>query len=101
MGTCRVMNLLVIPGSSFENSSIKTYFKVEYISKMIAFSFKTSIGFVLWFCFLGHVGNCKSCEDGPLGVCAQSAASPLPFPGPGVFVLFCMEATFSPVGGLQ
>lgn len=41
MGTCRVMNLLVIPGSSFESSSINTYFKVEYTSKMIAFSFKT------------------------------------------------------------
>ncbi|XP_029084086.1 CMP-N-acetylneuraminate-beta-1,4-galactoside alpha-2,3-sialyltransferase isoform X3 [Monodon monoceros] len=49
----------------------------------------------------GHVGNRKSCEDGTLGICTQSAASPLPFSGTGIFVLFCVEATFIPVGGLQ
>lgn len=51
--------------------------------------------------FLGHVGNCESCEDGTLGICAQSAASPLPLPGPGIFVLFCLEATLTPMGRLQ
>lgn len=55
----------------------------------------------MFFIFLGHVRNHKSCEDGTLGICAQSAASPLPFSGTGIFVLFCMEATFTPVGGFQ
>lgn len=49
----------------------------------------------------GHVGNRKSCEDGTLGICAQSASSPLPFSGIGISVLFCVETTFFPVGGLQ
>lgn len=60
-----------------------------------------SFGFFFVFFSLGHVGNCKSCEDGTLGICTQSAASPLPFSGVGIFVLFCVEATFTPVGGLQ
>lgn len=49
----------------------------------------------------GHVGHGKSCEDGTLGICAQSAASPLPLPGPGIFVLFCLEAAPAPMGRLQ
>lgn len=48
-----------------------------------------------------HVGHCKSCEDGTPGICAQSAASPLPLPGPGIFVLFCLEAALAPMGRLQ
>uniref|UniRef100_A0A2K5WPF8 CMP-N-acetylneuraminate-beta-1,4-galactoside alpha-2,3-sialyltransferase n=1 Tax=Macaca fascicularis TaxID=9541 RepID=A0A2K5WPF8_MACFA len=47
----------------------------------------------------GHLRNRKSCEDGTLGICAQSAASPLPLSGTGIFVLFCVEATLTPVGG--
>lgn len=53
------------------------------------------------FLLLGHVGHGKSCEDGTLGICAQSAASPLPLPGPGIFVLFCLEAAPAPMGRLQ
>ncbi|XP_072863494.1 CMP-N-acetylneuraminate-beta-1,4-galactoside alpha-2,3-sialyltransferase isoform X18 [Chlorocebus sabaeus] len=48
---------------------------------------------------MGHLRNRKSCEDGTLGICAQSAASPLPLSGTGIFVLFCVEATLTPVGG--
>ena len=88
---------VLIPGcSSFGNCPINIYFKLEYIGKMTKLFFCCCC-----FLFLGHVGNCRSCEDGPLGICAQSAASPLPFSGTGIFVLFCMEATFTPVGGLQ
>ncbi|XP_063091198.1 uncharacterized protein LOC101788419 [Cavia porcellus] len=48
-----------------------------------------------------HVDNCKSCEDGTPGICAQSAASPLPLSGTGIFVLFCVEAALTPMGRLQ
>lgn len=61
---------------------------------MSALSFKNET-----FSFLGHLRNRKSCEDGTLGICAQSAASPLPLSGTGIFVLFCVEATLTPVGG--
>lgn len=93
--------MVTLGGSSFGNSAVSTYFKVAYINTVIALSSKTSIGLFFIFYFLGHVGNRKSCEDGTLGICAQSAASPLPFSGTGIFVLFCVEAAFTPVGGLQ
>lgn len=54
-----------------------------------------------FFLLPGHVGHGKSCEDGTLGICAQSAASPLPLPGPGILVLFCLEAAPAPMGRLQ
>ena len=42
VGGCQVINSVVILGcSSFGNSPINTYFKVEYINKMIALSVKT------------------------------------------------------------
>lgn len=96
-------SVVILGGSSLGNSPVNTYFKAECISKMIALSFQTWIGFFDVFSFfpLGHVGSCKSCEDGTLGICTQPAASPLPFSGTGIFVLLCVEAASTPVGGPQ